>query len=233
MIQITDQLAQARQRASQALHKAGRPPDDLMIVAVSKQQSSDAIRAARAAGLTHFGESYAQEAIIKQDSLDRSDITWHFIGKIQSNKTRVVAERFDWVHSLDRLRIAERLNDQRPDRHDPLNVLIQVNVANEPQKSGLPIDEVGEFARLVAKLPRLSLRGLMTVPPFHGSDSQRRHHYTAVRDLDIQLLESGLRLDTLSMGMSQDFEIAIACGSNCIRIGTALFGPRTPLSSHG
>ncbi len=228
MIQITDHLAEIRERVANALERAGRPSNDAMIVAVSKQQSVEAIRAAAGAGLAHFGESYAQEAATKQDMLEDSGLTWHFVGKIQGNKTRVVAERFDWVHSLDRARIATRLDAQRGDERPALNVLIQVNVAGEPQKSGIPAAEVAEFAAFVDAQSRLALRGLMTVPPASSSDAERRELYGVVRDLGEQLRRSGLPVDTLSMGMSSDYELAIGCGSNCIRIGTALFGPRAP-----
>ena len=226
MIQITDPLAEVRKRCAQALESLGRRPDDVMLVAVSKQQTVESIRAAVRAGLKDFGESYVQEAIPKQKALADLALVWHFIGKIQGNKTRAVAESFDWVHSLDRARIAQRLSEQRPQGMPPLNVLIQVNIANEAQKSGIRPDDVVELARYVHSLPGLSLRGLMSVTPAECSPADRESYYRSVHAIAETLTDLGLPMDTLSMGMSRDYEIALRCGSNCIRIGTALFGPR-------
>jgi pyridoxal phosphate enzyme (YggS family) len=193
------------------------------IVAISKQQSSAAIIAAHRAGITHFGESYMQEALPKMDSIAELPITWHFVGKLQSNKTRQVAERFEWVHTVDRLRIAERLNEQRPAFARPLNVLLQVNQGDETQKSGVAVPEVVGLARAVSKLPRLKLRGLMTLPPQRGAPADWFAELAALRT---RLERDGIALDTLSMGMSADFEAAISAGATLVRIGTAIFGKR-------
>ena len=197
----------------------------MTIVAISKQQPSSAIVAAHRAGITHFGESYVQEALPKMDSLAELPITWHFVGKLQSNKTRQVAERFEWVHTVDRLRIAERLSEQRPASAEPLNVLLQVNQGDEAQKSGVAVTEVAALARAVSKLPRLKLRGLMTLPPQRGAPADWFAELAALRT---RLARDGIALDTLSMGMSADFETAISAGATLIRIGTAIFGKRGP-----
>jgi pyridoxal phosphate enzyme (YggS family) len=197
------------------------------IVAVSKQQSADAIAAAYHAGLRHFGESYVQEALPKMTALAELAITWHFIGSVQTNKTRAIAERFDWVHTIDRIKIAERLNDQRPLLAAPLNVLIQVNQGGEAQKGGVTISEVEALARSILALPRLTLRGLMTIPP-PGSE-RAVTFFAELAALRTRLATAGIALDTLSMGMSADFETAIEAGATLVRIGTAIFGARGPM----
>jgi PLP dependent protein len=219
--EITDHLADIVERVARASQRA-RHPRDVTIVAVSKSQGSDAVASAFRAGQRHFGESYAQEAVRKMSELGASPITWHFIGRIQANKTRVVAERFHWAHTIDRDEIAVRLNAQRPAMAPPLNVLIQVNQGDEPQKAGVAEADVAELAVRVASLPRLKLRGLMTVPPTGNA----ARWFERLATLQAQLAAEGMQLDTLSMGMSADFEAAIAAGSNCVRIGTAIFGPR-------
>ncbi len=196
-----------------------------MIVAVSKQQSSVRIAEAFRAGQLHFGESYAQEAIEKMDALRSLDITWHFIGSVQTNKTRLIAERFQWVHTVDRARIAARLNDQRPHFAPPLNVLIQVNQAGEERKGGVAESEVAALAREIAGLPRLKLRGLMTIPP-RSDSAGAQHWFRQLAEVRDRLVRDAFDIDTLSMGMSADFEEAIAAGANCVRIGTAIFGER-------
>ena len=196
-----------------------------MIVAVSKQQSSVRIAEAFRAGQLHFGESYAQEAIEKMDALRSLDITWHFIGSVQTNKTRLIAERFQWVHTVDRARIAARLNDQRPHFAPPLNVLIQVNQAGEERKGGVAESEVAALAREIAGLPRLKLRGLMTIPP-RSDSAGAQHWFRQLAEVRDRLVRDAFDIDTLSMGMSADFEAAIAAGANCVRIGTAIFGER-------
>jgi len=196
---------------------------DVTIVAVSKQRTSEEIAEAFRAGQRDFGESYAQEAVRKIDALRDLDVTWHFIGALQANKTRLVAEKFQWVHTVDRDKIAARLNEQRPHFAPPLDVLIQVNQAREAQKSGAAVEDVPALARAILALPRLRLRGLMTIPP---ADSDPEPWFRALAALQARLRGEGLALDTLSMGMSADFEKAIAAGSNCVRIGTAIFGPR-------
>jgi hypothetical protein len=193
---------------------------------VSKQQSVDCILAAFNAGQTHFGESYVQEALAKMALMGGLPIEWHFIGPIQSNKTRPIAERFQWVHTVDRPRIAERLNAQRPFHGPPLNVLIQVNLAGEPQKAGVAEAELGDLVNVVASLPRLRLRGLMGMPPASSTVAETAAFYARLRDLQRQLALDHSGADTLSMGMSGDFETAVENGSTCVRVGTAIFGTR-------
>lgn len=195
----------------------------MKIVAISKRQTATAIMNAHRAGLTDFGESYVQEALPKMDSLASLPITWHFVGKLQTNKTRQVAERFAWVHTVDRLRVAERLSEQRPAFAAPLNVLIQVNQGGETQKGGATPSDVAELARAIGKLPRLALRGLMTLPPQSGAPALWFAELAALR---AALAADGIPLDTLSMGMSADFAEAIAAGATLVRIGTAIFGSR-------
>ena len=197
-----------------------------MIVAVSKQQSVERIAAAHHAGQIHFGESYVQEALPKMDALRDLPIVWHYIGPVQGNKTRPIAERFQWVHSVDRAKIAERLSAQRPYHAPPLNVLLQVNLAAEPQKAGVRSDEVAELAARIRTLPKLTLRGLMGIPPAQASRENTLRFFEGLRALKLELTDAGIVTDTLSMGMSGDFEMALACGSTCVRIGTAIFGPR-------
>jgi len=220
---ITDHLADIVERVARAAQHVKRSPSSVTIVAVSKQQPSSAIVAAHRAGIAHFGESYVQEAIRKMDAVADLPITWHFVGKLQTNKTRQVAERFDWVHTVDRLRIAERLNEQRPAFAAPLNVLIQVNQGEEAQKGGAAVKEVAMLARAVAELPRLKLRGLMTLPPQSGAPAEWFAELAALRT---RLERDAFVLDTLSMGMSADFEEAIAAGATLVRIGSAIFGER-------
>lgn len=227
MIQITDHLGQIRARVTQALLSSGRPADDIRIVAASKQQTSETIRQMFANGITDFGESYVDEALPKLTDLTDLSIVWHFIGRIQGNKTRQIAENFDWVHSLDRERIARRLDAQRPYHAPPLNVLIQVNLAGEPQKGGIARSEVTALADFVGSLKKLRLRGLMGIPPAGYSDAELHAYFADMHSLAGRLRADGVPADVLSMGMSRDFEIAITEGANCVRIGTALFGPRS------
>ena len=222
MTQITDHLAETLERVRFAQSAAGRSGADVTVLAVSKQQSV----AAYQAGLRNFGENFVQEAIVKFKELDALDITWHFIGRIQSNKTRDIAELFQWVHTVDRLKIATRLNDQRPHFSPPLNVCIQVNQAGETQKGGVQESEVADLARAVMSLPRLRLRGLMTLPPTTPKPQTNAPLFARLTRLKENLIEAGIPLDTLSMGMSADFEIAIGQGSTIVRVGTAIFGPR-------
>jgi PLP dependent protein len=222
--EITEHLAEIVERVARAARVA-HAADDVMIVAVSKDQPASAIRDAFLAGQRHFGESYVQEAAAKIAELGDLDATWHFIGRLQTNKTRAVAEAFHWVHTVDREKIARRLSEQRPQSAPPLNVLIQVNQASEPQKAGVAPHEVAPLARAIRALPRLELRGLMTVPPAEDANGPA-HWFAELAALRRALAADGIELDTLSMGMSGDFETAIAAGSNCVRIGTAIFGPR-------
>jgi PLP dependent protein len=205
---------------------AGRDPAAVTLVAVTKAQTAETIRSAATAGVTDFGENYLQEAAAKMDQLADLALRWHFIGSIQSNKTRAIAERFDWVHSIDRLSIARRLSEQRPFHAPPLNLCIQVELVPEPTKGGVEPAEVRPLAAAAAELPRVRLRGLMCVPPPQPDGLATRAVFARLRTLLEELNASGHKLDTLSMGMSGDFESAIAEGATLVRIGTALFGSR-------
>jgi len=214
----------ARIRAAE--QRFQRPPGSVRLLAASKTQSPAAIAAIAAAGQTCFGENYVQEALDKMVELATLDLEWHFIGPIQANKTRGIAEHFAWVHGVDRLKIAERLSAQRPDHLPPLNVCLQVNIDREPTKHGLDESEVAEVARAVAALPRLRLRGLMAIPAPAADFAAQRRPLARLRELWERLNAGGLALDTLSMGMTDDLEAAIAEGATLVRVGTALFGPR-------
>jgi len=214
----------ARIRAAEQQY--GRTPGAVRLLAVSKTQPASAITALAAAGQHCFGENYLNEALDKCAALAHLDLEWHFIGPIQANKTRGIAEHFAWAHSVDRLKIAERLSAQRPASLPPLNICLQVNIDREPTKHGLDASEVATVARAVATLPRLRLRGLMAIPAPASGFAAQRTPLSRLRELWQQLNHAGLALDTLSMGMSDDLEAAIAEGSTLVRIGTALFGPR-------
>ncbi|WP_277187293.1 YggS family pyridoxal phosphate-dependent enzyme [Caballeronia sp. BR00000012568055] len=226
---IAQHLEEVRQRIAQAAKTASRDAADVTLLAVSKTFPADDVRAAFECGQRAFGENYVQEGIAKIAALSdvRAQIEWHFIGPLQSNKTKVVAEQFDWVHSIDRLKIAERLSAQRPEGSRALNVCIQVNVSGEDSKSGVSPDEAAALAHAVAALPGLRLRGLMAIPePAESLDEQRVPH-ARLRELMRALIADGLPLDTLSMGMSADLEAAVLEGATMVRIGTAIFGKRT------
>jgi PLP dependent protein len=228
MASIELKLQQLRQRIGDACTLAERPVQSVTLLAVSKTFGADAVRQAHAAGQRGFGENYVQEALAKIDALVdlRAAIDWHLIGPLQSNKTREVAAAFDWVHTIDRLKIAERLSAQRPDHLPPLQVCVQVNVDGESSKSGVEPAQVAALARAVAALPRVRLRGLMSIPqPVDGFAAQREPH-RRLRELFDALRAQGLALDTLSMGMSADLEAAVAEGSTMVRVGSALFGAR-------
>lgn len=228
MSDIAHNLADVHARIERAAHAAGRDPQSVALLAVSKTFPADDVRAAHAAGQRAFGENYVQEAIAKIEALAdlRASIEWHFIGPLQSNKTRPVAEHFDWVHSVDRLKIAQRLAEQRPDALPPLNVLLQVNVSGEASKSGVAPAEAAAVAHEIAALPKLRLRGLMSIPePAETLEAQRAPH-RMLRELFDSLRANGLALDTLSMGMSADLEAAVLEGATIVRIGTAIFGAR-------
>lgn len=214
----------ARIRAAE--QRFQRPPGSVRLLAASKTQSPAAIAAIAAAGQTCFGENYVQEALDKMVELATLDLEWHFIGPIQANKTRGIAEHFAWVHGVDRLKIAERLSAQRPDHLPPLNVCLQINIDREPTKHGLDESAVAEVARAVAALPRLRLRGLMAIPAPAADFAAQRRPLARLRELWERLNAGGLALDTLSMGMTDDLEAAIAEGATLVRVGTALFGPR-------
>jgi pyridoxal phosphate enzyme (YggS family) len=226
---IADKLARVHERIASACASAGRPVQSVTLLVVSKTFGPDAVRAACSEGESRFGENYVQEGLEKMLSLGdlRDRIEWHLIGPLQSNKTRVVAERFDWVHSIDRLKLAERLSAQRPAALPPLDVCLQVNISGEASKSGLAPRDVVETALAVAALPRLALRGLMAIPEPAGDFEAQRKPHRALRELFESLQAEGLPLDTLSMGMSADLEAAIAEGATLVRIGSAIFGDRT------
>jgi PLP dependent protein len=221
---LTLHVNHVRSRIRSAAIAAGRDPGTVTLVAVTKAQTAESARLAATAGVTDFGENYLREALAKMQQLADLPLTWHFIGAIQSNKTRPIAERFDWVHSVDRLHVARRLSEQRPFHAPPLNVCIQVALVPEPTKGGVSTDALPELASAVAELPRLRLRGLMCLPPPQANDE--RAVFARLRAALEGLNAGGLKLDTLSMGMSGDFESAIAEGATLVRIGTALFGSR-------
>jgi pyridoxal phosphate enzyme (YggS family) len=223
---IADNIARVRSQMAAASQSAGRAPGSVQLLAVSKTWSADAVRMAHAAGQTDFGENYIQEAVDKITHLRDLPLVWHCIGPIQSNKTRLVAEHFDWVHSIDRLKIAQRLSEQRPEHLPPLQVCIQVNVDGGQSKSGVSPLALPALAQAVAALPRLQLRGLMTIPEPAETDALMRAVHRQAKDLFEQLRAQGMPLDTLSMGMSADMAAAIAEGSTMLRVGTAIFGKR-------
>jgi pyridoxal phosphate enzyme (YggS family) len=223
---IAENLAHVHAQIDAACRAAGRAPGSVRLLAVSKTWGPEAVRAAHAAGQTAFGENYIQEAVDKIVALEDLPLEWHCIGPIQSNKTRLVAEHFDWVHSVDRLKIAQRLSEQRPDHLPPLQVCIQVNVDGGETKSGVSPQALPALALAVAALPRLQLRGLMTIPEPAETDTQMRAVHAQSHALFESLRQQGLPLDTLSMGMSADLSAAIAEGSTVVRVGTAIFGRR-------
>ncbi|KTC18900.1 MULTISPECIES: YggS family pyridoxal phosphate-dependent enzyme [Pseudomonas] len=223
MSTIADNLSTLADRIRSAAQAAGRDPGQVRLLAVSKTKPAAAIREVYAAGVRDVGENYLQEALAKQLELTDLPLTWHFIGPIQSNKTRAIAEHFDWVHSVDRLKIAQRLSEQRPAGLPALNVCVQVNVSGEASKSGCNPDELPALAQAIAALPHLKLRGLMAIPEPTDDPAAQAAAFARVRQLQDSL---NLGLDTLSMGMSHDLEAAIAQGATWVRIGTALFGAR-------
>jgi hypothetical protein len=226
VIRVTENFRKIQDLLAQAASEAGRPRDSVRLLAVSKGQPPAAILEAVSVGQKAFGENFVQEAVSKMAGVGRDDLSWHFIGHLQSNKTRQVAEHFQWVHTVDRLKIAERLSRQRPYHADDLNVCIQVMVDPEDDKSGVTPDELPELARAVLGLPKLQLRGLMCIPaPRHDFEAQREP-FRRLRLLSEGLNAAGIETDTLSMGMSADYMAAIREGATLVRIGTALFGPR-------
>ncbi|MBL0092421.1 MAG: YggS family pyridoxal phosphate-dependent enzyme [Piscinibacter sp.] len=229
MATISSNIQQVRARIAQACDSARRPVQSVTLLCVSKTFGPDSVRAARAAGERCFGENYVQEALDKIAALAdlRESIEWHLIGPLQSNKTRVVAEQFDWVHSVDRLKIAQRLSEQRPAHLPPLQLCLQVNISGEASKSGLAPAEVSAVAQAVAALPRVVLRGLMAIPEPAGSLQAQRAPHRALRELLEEVRAQGLPLDTLSMGMSADLDAAILEGASIVRVGSAIFGARS------
>ncbi len=227
MTAILSNLQAVRAAIHRAAHAANRNAESVTLLAVSKTFPPSAIREAYAAGQTCFGENYLQEALDKMQALADLPIEWHFIGPIQSNKTRPIAENFSWVHSVDRLKVAERLSEQRPPDLPPLNICLQVNISGEESKSGATPHEVSALAHAISRLPRLKLRGLMAIPAPADDEAAQRKPLSAMRALLQQVNSEGLQLDTLSMGMSHDMAAAILEGSTMVRIGTAIFGIRT------
>lgn len=213
-------------RLEEKAMEAERSPSAIKLLAVSKKQSPATLIAAHAAGLSHFGENYVQEALPKIEALTTLPITWHFIGPIQSNKTASIAQHFDWVHSVDRLKIALRLSRASQHRHLPLNICLQVNIDDEPTKSGVSLNALPELAKAIVVLPHIKLRGLMTMPKPCAHEKTRRHPFARLRDASVALAKAGVMLDTLSMGTSQDYDAAILEGATWIRVGEALFGHR-------
>ena len=223
---LTANVNHVRSRINRAALAAGRDPATVTLVAVTKAKAAESVQAAATAGVTDFGENYLQEALGKIDEVGVLPVRWHFIGVLQSNKTRPVAERFDWVHSVDRLNVARRLSEQRPFHAPPLNLCIQVALVPEPTKRGIEPAELPELAARTAELPRVRLRGLMCIAPPQPDVGSERQMFSRLRLLLQELNATGLGLDTLSMGMSADFESAIAEGATHVRVGTAIFGSR-------
>ncbi len=227
---IAENIDHVTRAIAQAATAAGRAAAEVQLLAVSKTFGADAVVEAAQAGQRAFGENYLQEALDKMQAVRRlrPDLTlrWHFIGPIQSNKTRLIAEHFDWVHSVDREKIAQRLSDQRPAGLPPLNICLQVNVSGEESKSGVAPDQVLALAQAIAVLPHIHLRGLMAIPEPAESFDQQRPPFRALREIQAQLSASGIHTDTLSMGMSADMAAAIAEGATIVRVGTAIFGKR-------
>lgn len=224
---IPQNLQAVKSRIDAAARACGRDPQSVRLLAVSKTHAPARVREACAAGQRAFGENYVQEALDKMAALADLPLEWHLVGPLQSNKTRAVAERFDWVHTVDREKVARRLSEQRPAAMAPLQVLVQVNVSGEASKSGVSPREAAALARAVSGMPRLRLRGLMAVPEPTPEAGLQRARFRALRELQESLRRDGLALDTLSMGMSDDMEAAITEGSTMVRIGTAIFGERT------
>ncbi len=221
-----ENLFRVRSHINSAAAAAGRDPTQITIVAVSKAQPVAAVRAVRALGVADFGENYPQEALAKIDALADDSIRWHFIGHVQANKTRLIAERFAWLHSLERLQIARRLSAQRPFHAPPLDVCLQVKLEDEPTKSGVPPQALRPLADEVAALDRIRLRGLMCIPPLSGDVARQRRWFARLREIRATLNDQGHSLDVLSMGMSGDYEAAVREGATHVRIGTAIFGER-------
>ena len=221
--------AQATQsRIAEACRAVSRSVDSVTLLAVSKGQSAAAIDSAARAGIENFGENFLQECLPKITELAGRELTWHFIGRLQANKTRAVAENFAWVHAVDRIKIAERLSAQRPAHAPPLNVCLQLHVGGEASKGGAEATEIAPLAMAIRDLPSIKLRGLMCMPPAETDIQRQREWFRETRQVFDYLNERGLGLDTLSMGTSVDFEAAIAEGATIVRVGTAIFGPRSP-----
>lgn len=233
MTSIASNLHLVEQRIAEAAHRCGRDPKEITLLAVSKTKPGSDVTAAYAAGQRFFGENYVQEGVAKQHELaDLVDIAWHFIGPLQSNKSRLVAENFAWCHTIDRLKLAQRLSEQRPENLPPLNVLIQVNISDESSKSGIAPDALPILAEQISQLPRIQLRGLMAIPAPESDKDKQLQVCQQMAKLYQALAADYPDVDTLSLGMSDDLESAITAGSTMVRIGSAIFGTRhTPSSS--
>ena len=226
MIRVTENLGFISNLLAKAAVDAGRQADSVRLLAVSKKKPASMVLAAAAAGQLEFGENHVQEGLEKMQAVGRDDLVWHFIGHLQTNKTRAVAENYSWVHSVDRLKIARRLSAQRPGSLPPLNVCVQVNVDDESGKSGVSAADLPQLAQSVAALPGLRLRGLMCLPAIRDDFEEQRKPFRALRQLAESMAANGIDTDTLSMGMSNDYRAAIFEGSTIVRIGTAVFGAR-------
>jgi pyridoxal phosphate enzyme (YggS family) len=223
---IAKNITNVRNRIRQTSQKLGRNAEEITLLAVGKTRSAQALRDAYEAGQREFGENYLQEALEKMELLQDLPLIWHFIGPVQSNKTRAIAEHFHWIHSVDRIKIARRLSEQRPEAMPPLQVCLQVNISAEASKSGVALSRLPELADAVSTLPRLELRGLMAIPAADPEPARQRHAFAGIRLALEQLQRRHPQLDTLSMGMSADLEAAISEGSTMVRVGTDIFGPR-------
>lgn len=223
---IARNLEDIREKITHLEEKYARKMGSVQLLAVSKTRPIEDIRTSFSENQHNFGENYLQDALSKIENMSNDKIEWHFIGPIQSNKTRQIAENFHWVHSVDRLKIAQRLNDQRGSEKTPLNICIQVNISNESSKSGIPAEETLALAKSISLLPNIHLRGLMAIPAATNDFKIQRHAFRLLRELKDEIQSQGIELDTLSMGMSNDMEAAIAEGSTMVRIGTAIFGAR-------
>ncbi|NOZ53362.1 MAG: YggS family pyridoxal phosphate-dependent enzyme [Gammaproteobacteria bacterium] len=226
MTKIEQRLHFIQRRIQHAAQQCERDTGSITLLAVSKKQPTSRILQAYQAGLTHFGESYVQESTPKINALADHPLTWHFIGPIQSNKTHIIAQHFDWVHCVQRIKIAQRLNEQRPLQLPPLKLCIQINISNEANKAGIPQNALLELAQQIKRFPRLQLRGLMAIPQKLDNPQQQRIAFEQLRSLMHNLNQQNFQLDTLSMGMTNDLEAAIIEGATIVRVGTGLFGPR-------
>jgi pyridoxal phosphate enzyme (YggS family) len=224
---VADGLSLTHERIVRAANQYGRDAVDIRLIAVSKGHSNETLRTAVQLGQTEFGESYVQEALPKIDALREHRLTWHFIGQVQANKTRQIAAHFDWVHAIDRARIARRLHEHRPLQSSELNVCIEISLGDEVAKGGVAPDKVLPLAREIIQMNRLKLRGLMCIPPASPDFSQQLKDFQAVAQCQTELQRAGIHVDTLSMGMSADLEAAIAAGATTVRVGTAIFGERS------
>ncbi|WP_267257303.1 YggS family pyridoxal phosphate-dependent enzyme [Coxiella endosymbiont of Ornithodoros maritimus] len=223
---ISENIKRITSEIRQAEKEFSRSPNSVSLLAVSKSQSLDKIKAAIAAGQRQFGENYLQEALVKINALRAHSLEWHFIGVIQTNKTRLISENFDWVQSVSRLEVASALNRYRPVELAPLSICIQINISEEKTKSGIDLTHLSEFAKAVNQFDRLRLRGLMTIPAYHKDFNAQQAIFGTLKEAQQELIKKGLPLDVLSLGMSHDFRAAIAAGSTMVRIGTGIFGPR-------